>query len=122
MAVFCLPHLFWFGVHGFLSASVKGLSSMATRLYVGNLPWSISSSDLQTLFAEYGGVDSAEVISDRVTGRSRGFGFVQMDSEEASQSAIENLNGREVSGRAIVVNEARERTPRSDGGRFRHSR
>jgi len=84
---------------------------MAPRLYVGNLPWTITSAELQSLFAEYGNVVSAEVISDRVTGRSRGFGFVQMESDEAASSAIEGLHGKEVSGRALVVNEARERPP-----------
>ena len=90
---------------------------MAKRLYVGNLPWEVSSSDLESAFAEYGAVQSAEVISDRVTGRSRGFGFVQMESDEASDAAIEGLNGREMKGRAIVVNEARERPPKAGGVR-----
>jgi RNA recognition motif-containing protein len=92
---------------------------MARRLYVGNLPWSVTSSDLQSMFAEYGPVQSAEVITDRNTGRSRGFGFVQMESDEATTAAIEGLNGKEVSGRAVVVNEARERAPRFGGGRSR---
>ena len=90
---------------------------MAKRLYVGNLPWEVSSSDLESAFSQYGTVHSAEVIADRVTGRSRGFGFVQMESDEASDAAIEGLNGREMSGRAIVVNEARERPQKSAGMR-----
>lgn len=94
---------------------------MAKRLYVGNLPWSVTSSELQTLFENYGTVASAEVIMDRVTGRSRGFGFVQMETDEQTQAAIDGLNGTEVSGRAIVVNEARERAPRTGGGQFRRN-
>jgi RNA recognition motif-containing protein len=89
---------------------------MGKRLYVGNLPWSVDSSGLQALFAEHGAVVSAEVITDRVTGRSRGFGFVQMENDEASNAAIEALNGQDVDGRDIIVNEARERTPRFGGG------
>ena len=88
---------------------------MTRRLYAGNLPWGVGSSDLQTLFAEYGGVESAEVVTDRVTGRSRGIGFVEMETDEATNAAIEGLNGHEVSGRAIIVNEARERAPRLGG-------
>jgi RNA recognition motif-containing protein len=89
---------------------------MAKKIYVGNLPWSTTSAALETLFSAHGTVNSAEVIADRETGRSRGFGFVEMDSDEACQRAIQALNGAEVDGRAITVNEARERTPRSGGG------
>jgi len=89
---------------------------MAKKIYVGNLPWSTTSATLQALFAQHGTVSSAEVISDRETGRSRGFGFVEMDSDESCQRAIQALNGAEVDGRAITVNEARERAPRSGGG------
>lgn len=89
---------------------------MAKRIYVGNLPWSTSSSDLQSLFGEHGSVVSAEVITDRATGRSRGFGFVQMDGDEATQAAIDALNGQDLEGRPLVVNEARERTERRGGG------
>ncbi len=89
---------------------------MAKKIYVGNLPWSTTSATLETLFSAHGRVSSAEVIADRETGRSRGFGFVEMDSDEACQQAIQALNGTEVDGRAITVNEARERTPRSGGG------
>jgi RNA recognition motif-containing protein len=71
---------------------------------------------LETLFSEHGTVQSAEVVADRETGRSRGFGFVEMESDEACQKAIEALNGTEVDGRAITVNEARERAPRGGGG------
>ena len=89
---------------------------MGKKLYVGNLPWSTNSASLETMFAQHGAVRSAEVISDRETGRSRGFGFVEMETEEGSQAAIQALNGAEMEGRALTVNEARERTPRSGGG------
>ncbi len=89
---------------------------MAKKIYVGNLPWSTTSASLESLFSAHGTVRSAEVISDRETGRSRGFGFVEMETDEACQQAIQALNGAEVDGRAITVNEARERAPRSGGG------
>ncbi len=96
---------------------------MGKRLYVGNLPWSIDSSRLEELFQAFGGVRSAEVMMDRVTGRSRGFAFVEMEDDSATNAAIEGLNGKDVDGRPLVVNEARERTARpSDGGRDRGSR
>ena len=89
---------------------------MAGKIYVGNLPWSTTSADLEALFAAHGAVRSAEVISDRETGRSRGFGFVEMETNEGLQAAIAALNGHEMNGRPLTVNEARERTPRSGGG------
>lgn len=89
---------------------------MGKKIYVGNLPWSTTSATLETLFSAHGTVQSSEVISDRETGRSRGFGFVEMDSDDACQRAIQALNGVEVDGRAITVNEARERAPRTGGG------
>ena len=89
---------------------------MAKRIYVGNLPWSTTSADLEALFREYGTVTSAEVITDRATGRSRGFGFVQMGSDSESDAAINALNEKDIQGRALIVNEARERMPRSAGG------
>ena len=94
----------------------KGLSEMGKRLYVGNLPWSTSSSELQALFEPYGAVRAAEVIMDRVTGRSRGFGFVEMENDNTMNAAIEALNGKDLNGRPLVVNEARERSPRPPGG------
>ena len=90
---------------------------MSKRIYVGNLPWSTTSSDLEALFREHGEVQSAEVIADRVSGRSRGFGFVQMESDEATDTAMNALNGHEIEGRPLLVNEARERTERGGGGR-----
>jgi RNA recognition motif-containing protein len=89
---------------------------MAKRIYVGNLPWSCSTSDLEAMFGAHGEVTAAEVINDRVTGKSRGFGFVQMASDDAANAAMNALNGTEMAGRALVVNEARERAPRSGGG------
>jgi RNA recognition motif-containing protein len=90
---------------------------MAKRIYVGNLPWAYSSSDLENLFRDYGDVAAAEVIMDRETGRSRGFGFVQMANDADMDAAINGLNGQDCNGRPLVVNEARERTERGGGGR-----
>ena len=89
---------------------------MGKRLYIGNLSYDTSSSDLEALLSGHGAVLSAEVVSDRVTGRSKGFGFVEMDSEEDAQAAITALHGQEHGGRALTVNEARPREARSGGG------
>ena len=89
---------------------------MSRKIYVGNLPWSTTSSDLEAMFSPHGAGRSAEVISDRETGRSRGFGFVEMETDEGLQAAINALNGHEINGRPLTVNEARERTPRPGGG------
>ena len=89
---------------------------MVRKIYVGNLPWSYSSSDLESLFRQYGNVTSAEVVSDRETGRSRGFGFVEMANDAEFDAAVNALNGADCGGRPLVVNEARERAPRSGGG------
>jgi RNA recognition motif-containing protein len=86
------------------------------KLYVGNLGYGITNSDLEQLFAAFGGVQSAQVIADRETGRSKGFGFVEMNSDQEAQAAIEGLNGKENEGRALTVNEARPREERSGGG------
>ncbi len=88
---------------------------MGKKLYVGNLSYDISSSDLEALLAAHGTVLSAEVISDRATGRSKGFGFVEMESEDEANAAIEALNGQQSGGRALTVNEAKPRQPRSGG-------
>jgi len=88
---------------------------MGRKLYVGNLPYSVSSSDLERLFSEHGTVQSAEVINDRMTGRSKGFGFVEMSSDEEAQAAIHALNGKDQGGRPLTVNEAKPREDR--GGR-----
>jgi RNA recognition motif-containing protein len=88
----------------------------ASKLYVGNLSYNTTSSDLEQLFAQHGTVQSAEVIADRETGRSKGFGFVQMDSDQAAQAAIDALNGQTVDGRALTVNVAKPREDRPRGG------
>jgi RNA recognition motif-containing protein len=90
---------------------------MAKRLYVGNLPYSVTSDDLQQTFEEYGIVTSAEVLSDRETGRSRGFGFVEMANDAEADAAIEALDGNDLDGRRLTVNEARPRTPGGGGPR-----
>lgn len=87
------------------------------NIYVGNLSYGLNDNDLKDLFSEYGSVNSAKIIEDRDTGRSKGFGFVEMGSEEDGNKAIEGLNGHEVEGRSLTVNEARpreERPPRRD--------
>ena len=90
---------------------------MSTKLYVGNLAFQTTSQDLENLFAQAGTVQSASVVEDRDTGRSRGFAFVEMSSQEEATSAIEQFNGKEVGGRALKVNEAKPREPRAGGGR-----
>ncbi len=89
---------------------------MGKKLYVGNLGYDVSSADLEALLSAHGAVLSAEVISDRATGRSKGFGFVEMDSAAEADAAIEALNGQQHSGRALTVNEAKPRAPRTGGG------
>ena len=89
---------------------------MSMKLYVGNLSFQTSSDDLQQLFAQAGTVESASVVEDRDTGRSRGFGFVEMSSKEEGAAAIEQFNGKEVNGRNLTVNEAKPRENRSGGG------
>jgi RNA recognition motif-containing protein len=86
---------------------------MGRKLYVGNLTYGVTDSDLQTMFAAHGTVQSAQVIMDRDTGRSKGFGFVEMGSDQEAQAAIAALNGKEMDGRALTVNEAR---PKPEGG------
>jgi len=89
---------------------------MSTKLYVGNLSFNTSNEDLQELFGQAGTVESVNIVEDRDTGRSRGFGFVEMSSKEEGETAIEQLNGKEIDGRALTVNEARPREERSGGG------
>jgi RNA recognition motif-containing protein len=89
---------------------------MGRKLYVGNLSYDVSSSDLEQLFSAHGTVESAEVINDRTTGRSKGFGFVQMGTDEEAQAAINALNGQSHGERALTVNEAKPRENRSGGG------
>ncbi len=89
---------------------------MGNKLYVGNLAYSIRDDDLQQAFAQFGTVASAKVMMDRDTGRSKGFGFVEMGSDAEAQSAINGMNGQALDGRAVVVNEARPREDRPGGG------
>jgi cold-inducible RNA-binding protein len=85
------------------------------RIFVGGLPYSVSDRQLEELFAAHGAVDSAHVITDRVTGRSRGFGFVEMPNESEAEEAIRKLNGTDLEGRALTVNAAKPRMERRDG-------
>ena len=88
---------------------------MDSKLYVGNLPYSMRDDDLQQHFAQFGQVNSAKVMMDRETGRSKGFAFVEMASRDEAQAAIRGMNGQEFNGRALVVNEARPREERPGG-------
>jgi len=95
-----------------------GVPFMGNKLYVGNLPYSVRDSDLEQAFAAFGAVTSAKVMMERDTGRSKGFGFVEMGSDAEAQAAINGMNGQPLGGRAVVVNEARPmepRPPRSGG-------
>ncbi len=85
---------------------------MAKKLYVGNLPYSFTDQDLQSLFSQVGSVSSAQVIMDRASGRSKGFGFVEMPSDTEAEEAISRFNGKENNGRPLTVNEARPMVPR----------
>jgi RNA recognition motif-containing protein len=95
---------------------------MGKKLYVGNLPYSVSDSDLQQMFEAHGTVQSAQVIMDRDTGRSKGFGFVEMGSDAEAQAAITAMNGNEIDGRALTVNEARPKEGGGGGGGGRGGR
>jgi cold-inducible RNA-binding protein len=92
---------------------------MSTKLYVGNLPYSFSDSDMEQAFGQFGAVNSAKVVMDRDSGRSKGFGFVEMSSPAEAKAAIDGMNGHQLGGRGLVVNEARPmepRAPRTGGG------
>jgi RNA recognition motif-containing protein len=89
---------------------------LSNKLYVGNLAYNVTETDLEALFTPFGTVQSAQIIVDRDTNRSKGFGFVEMDTDAQAQAAIEGLNGREHGGRNLTVNEAKPREPRSGGG------
>ena len=88
---------------------------MGKKLYVGNLAFSATEASINELFSQYGTVDSCRLITDRDSGRSKGFGFVEMSTDEEAEQAISSLNGSEVDGRALTVNEARPQAPRSGG-------
>ncbi|MGE0762361.1 MAG: RNA recognition motif domain-containing protein [Bdellovibrionales bacterium] len=89
---------------------------MGKKIYVGNLPYSTDDAELESAFNQFGQVESARVITDRETGRSKGFGFVEMASDDEANQAIEKLNGSQLSGRQITVSEARPQQPRTGGG------
>ena len=89
---------------------------MGNKLYVGNLPYSYRDQDMEQAFSQFGTVSSARVMMERDTGRSKGFGFVEMGSEAEAQAAIRGMNGQQIGGRGLVVNEARPMEPRTGGG------
>ncbi len=91
---------------------------MGSKVYVGGLPYSATEAEVETLFAEHGTVESARVITDKYTGQSRGFGFVEMSTPEEAQAAISALHSSEMGGRTLTVNEAKPMAPRSSGGGF----
>jgi len=89
---------------------------MGSKIYVGGLPYSVTEQDLSEMFAPYGTVESARVITDKITGQSRGFGFVEMSSAGEAQNAISSLNSTQMNGRTLIVNEARPQENRGGGG------
>lgn len=89
---------------------------MSKKLYVGNLAYSVDNSQLEEMFAPFGAISSAQVIMDRDSGRSKGFGFVEMNSDKDAEDAIAALNGKDAGGRSLIVNEARPQAPRTGGG------
>jgi RNA recognition motif-containing protein len=91
---------------------------MGNKLYVGNLPYSFRDEDMQQAFSQFGQVNSAKVMMERETGRSKGFGFVEMGSDAEAQAAIQGMNGQQIGGRGLVVNEARPMEPRPRSGGF----
>jgi RNA recognition motif-containing protein len=99
-----------------VTPAIDRRNTMGKKLYVGNLSYDVSTSDLEQLFSQHGTVESAQVIEDRSTGRSKGFGFVEMSSAAEAEAAITALNGQDHGGRALTVNEAKPREPRSGGG------
>jgi RNA recognition motif-containing protein len=98
-----------------VTPAIDRRNTMGKKLYVGNLGYTVSTSDLEQLFAQHGTVESAQVIEDRATGRSKGFGFVEMASAEEAQAAIDALNGQDHAGRTLTVSEARPRQARGGG-------
>ena len=97
-------------------AAFSRLDSMATKLYVGNLPFNTTENELQELFSQAGAVQEVMLMQDKFTGKSRGFAFVTMGSDQDAQKAIAEINGKTLEGRALTVNEARPREPRPPGG------
>lgn len=103
-------------MNGGSSRLATGDLKVGKKLYVGNLTYSVSDADLEQLFGEFGAIESAQVVQDRDTGRSKGFGFVEMSTEAEAQAAIEGLHDQEFNGRRLTVNEARPREDRGGGG------
>lgn len=101
-----------------LNVFIRGAYQVGKKLYVGNLSYNINNDDLTQMFAAHGAVNSAQVIMDRETQRSKGFGFVEMGSDQEAQAAIAALNGKSIDGRSLTVNEARPQEGRSGGGGF----
>lgn len=95
---------------------------VGSKLYVGNLPFTVTDEDLREAFARFGTVASAKVIMDRDSGRSKGFGFVEMSADNEAQQAIQGMSGQSLGGRAVTVNEARPMEPRGEGGGGRQNR
>jgi len=106
----------WHSQSSRVDQPIRRRTLLAKKLYVGNLGYGVTNPELQEMFAAFGAVQSAEVITDRDTGRSKGFGFVEMSSDEEAQAAINGLNGKDVQGRPLTVNEARPREERRGGG------
>jgi cold-inducible RNA-binding protein len=100
----------------FASVEMREYQQMNTKLYVGNLPYTMTEADLQELFAKVGDVNTIDIVRDPATGQARGFAFVEMSSVESAERAITELNGQQVGGRNLTVNEARPKAPRSGGG------
>ena len=94
----------------------------SNKLYVGGLPYGVTESQLEEMFSAHGTVESVKIITDRITGRSRGFGFVEMSSQSEAQDSIKNLNGTQLEGRTVTVNEARPPQQRSSGSDFSRNR
>ncbi|MBN20207.1 MAG: RNA-binding protein [Bdellovibrionaceae bacterium] len=90
---------------------------MGKKLYVGNIPFSATEDSLRDAFSSFGVVESSRIITDRDTGRSKGFGFIEMGTDEEAETAIQNMNGAELDGRPLKVNEAKPQAPRNDNGR-----
>jgi RNA recognition motif-containing protein len=98
------------------ASATQELAVMGRKLYVGNLPYEVAEADLQALFAQAGSVESVTVMRDQMTGRARGFAFVEMSTDEEAQNAIKQLNANEFGGRNLTVNEARPKTAGGGGG------
>jgi hypothetical protein len=112
----CLARFVFFKGHRLGFVPLLRSFVLGKKLYVGNLGYGVTSSDLEGLLTSFGTVQSAEIIADRDSGRSKGFGFVEMSTDQEAQAAIQGLNGQEHDGRALTVNEARPREERSGGG------